>query len=272
MTNGRIFITDALRWAFDLWKRALPAVWAPLLAVALLTFLSSPVTDLSPALKILVVVLSVPALVVAYGALLRLALADQHPGEGDYRLGPAGLQWNVIETRLLGSILLLSLFFLLAAVGAAFVVMLTTLVVTVVTGASAKPAEALLASPAGVAGGLVLLVAVALILWSGARLTLSSPATVDRRQVLVFSTWKSTEGQVASLLACFAVVLLPGLALSMIANHLQQAAIGAAPGSSLTTPVFAAYALVVGFVQMPFGVGISAYFYRRLQERTNPAL
>jgi len=59
--------------------------------------------------------------VIANGALLRLAFADEHPGDPEFRVGPQGFQWGKPETRLLGAVLLVFLFALLALLGTAVI-------------------------------------------------------------------------------------------------------------------------------------------------------
>ncbi len=252
--TARAALSDAVAFV----HRAAPLAWAPMALVAVLAFMPSPALHLAPVWLVAVALLNLPVSAVANGALMRIALEDRHAGEADFRLGPAGLQWGVIETKLLWSLLLLGLFFVLCIIGAVFLFGLVAIVVAAVSGAPPRTPAGLFASPSGVFGGLAFAIAVLLMFWAAARLILATPATADRRSVQVFSTWELTRGQVVKIAAAMIVIGLPALILN------QAARLFADGGPALVTALWGLYALVVGLVQTPLVAGAAASFYRRL--------
>ena len=111
----------------------------------------------------------------AMGALLRVAFADEHPGEAAFRPGPYGLQWRNTEWRLLGAgalVLLLCLLAALAATALAFAVLAGILLATG-HGLTSQPMSdaGMIATGLGAVGGL----------YVAYRLILSMPATVSRQ-------------------------------------------------------------------------------------------
>jgi len=200
--------------------------------------------------------------VLAYGAMMRIALADIHPGEAAYAPGPGGLQWTRIETRLLAALLLIGLFVGLAALGAVFLTLLTAIIVAAVSGLAARSSGGFLDSPSGIAASAVFLVAMCVLLWACVRLVLSTAATVDRQQVQVFSTWKLTRGAAPPLFVALFIIAAPAVVLN---------AVGRLAAGSLAGPgVWVAYGLVVGFVQTPLTAGVCAYAYLKLTGTVHP--
>jgi hypothetical protein len=256
MAELQTSVPAALTFAGGLWRTALPKVWAPLLALAVCNFVLSPAVHPAPILLPLLVVVDVLALVLAYGALMRLALGDLHAGDPAYKPGPAGLQWMRIETRTLGSVLLLAVLGALLTIATVFFVMLVTIVVAAVTGAAPKAGGSILAGPSVVALWVSLAAAIVLIVWTFIRLSLSMPATVDRQQVQVFSTWGLTRGRVLPLFLALLAATLPTLVLSVAVRALQGQ-------GALPVILWALYALVAGFAQTPLVAGVTAWFYRQ---------
>jgi hypothetical protein len=264
MADLQTSITAALKSAGALWRLALPKVWAPLLALAMLNFTLSPALHTPPIWLPLIFVADILALSLAYGGLMRLALADRHSGEPEYQVGPAGLQWNGIETRVLGAVALLAALAALLTIATVFLVMLVTIAVAAGTGAAPKAGATILAGPSVIAGGIALAASAVLILGTFLRLSLAMPATVDRRQVQVFSTWGITQGRVVALFAALLAVTLPTIILGLAARWLQGA-----PGEA-TAPMamilWALYALIAGLAQTPLIAGVTAWFYRQAIE------
>lgn len=266
MDDLQTSIPRSLAFAGGLWRRALPRAWAPLLALAGLNFALSPAVHTAPILLPMIIAADVIALTLAYGALMRLALDDLHADDPEYRPGPAGLQWSGIETRVLGSVALLALLAALMTIAAVFAVVLATIVVAAVTGAAPK-GGATLAGPSLIAFWGVLAAAMAVVVWAFVRLSLAMPATVDRKQVQVFSNWPMTRGRALPLFIALAVVTLPTIILSVAARMVQ----GGGPVDGLAIALWALYALVAGFAQTPLLAGIAAWFYRRTAENVaNP--
>ena len=256
MTTTRISTGEALRAAARLWKPMLIGAWAPLLGLVVLALAISPAFGLAPLWPLLLAPVDLLVSVLAYGAMMRIALADRHAGDAVWRPGPAGLQWTGIETRLLGAFLLIALFFVLALLGAVFATLLTAVIVAAVTGQLPRAGGAFLATPSGMAAAAVAAVTLAFALWAGVRLILSTAATVDRRQVQVFSTWRMTQGSALPLFLALLAIALPAVLLSA-AGRLVGGQIGG-------VILWSGYALVVGLVQTPLTAGVAAWAYRQL--------
>jgi len=261
MANLQTDLPAALSSAGALWRRALPRAWAPLLVLAGLNFVLSPALRTPPILLPIIIAADVVALSMAYGALMRLALADLHTDEAEYQPGPFGLQWTGIETRVLGAVALLAVLAALLTIATVFLVSLVTIVVAAVTG-TAKAATTL-AGPSFIAFWIVLAVCVLVTVWAFIRLSLAMAATVDRKQVQVFSTWTLTQGRVIPVGVALVVVTLPTLILSVSARFIQ----GGGPATGLAVALWALYALVAGFAQTPLIAGVGAWFYRQAAKR-----
>lgn len=203
------------------------------------------------------------ASVVANGALYRLAFADEHPDDPEFRPGPLGLQWGRPEFRILGAMLLL---FLLLFLGfllwfvLAIVVAAATLVAT--GGAPATPDAAPPAARA--AAALLGLVFVVAALWVLIRICTYQAASVAEKRVQVFSTWTLTRGQFWRILAAIILVSLPMLVAGLIAETFRMTIATTVVGAVLV-------GAVNGFVQIPLFNGLSAYLYRVLRPG-NPGL
>jgi len=256
MTTTRIATGDALRAATALWRPMLIGAWGPLLGLVVLALAISPAFGLAPIWPLLLAPVDLLVSVVAYGAMMRVALADRHAGDAAYAPGPGGLQWATIETRLLGALLLIGLFVALAAMGAVFATLLTAVIVAAVTGQLPRAGGSFLATPSGMAATAVLAVTMGFIFWACVRLILSTAATADRRQVQVFSTWTLTRGSALPLFLALVLIAAPAIALS-VAGRL-------AAGHFAGLGLWVGYALAVGLLQTPLTAGVSAYAYRRL--------
>lgn len=253
---------ESLRAALGLWRQGLARAWAPLLVYASIYAVGLAAPTSLP-LGLLLVVVELLVWAVVSGALMRLALADRHPGDPAFRLGPAGLQWTGIETRLLGARLLLVLLLFLILVAAVFSMMLVGVVVAATTGQAPKPAAGFLTTPAGVAIALVALTFTLVTVWITTRLALSSPATVDLGAVQAFSTLALTRRPGAWRLLVWMPVLTAGVfALGYALRWVTQVG-GLAPGAAAAARV--AYAVLAALVQTPLAAGVSAHAYRRLK-------
>ncbi len=212
----------------------------------------------SPFARIATLLATLLAGVMANAALLRLAFADLHPGEAEFRIGPQGFQFGTPEVRLLGALLLLVLFGFIALL---FVILVAALLTVGVVfshgggGASVTP-EAVSHSPQVqlMLSGLVL-VFVALAMWVWVRIFTYPAATVAERRVQVFSTWNATKGQGWRIFAAVVLLSLPALASDVL--------LLAAP-AAYSAPLAVLSAAVHAFVEAPLLCGLSAWVYRRL--------
>jgi hypothetical protein len=109
------------------------------------------------------------------------------------------------------------------------------------------------------------------------RLYLSAPASVDAKRILTFETWSWTRGNMWRIVGARLMLLLPAYVIAAGLSFLLAGAIGLNvndPASvqayaSAQTPLYAAYMLVSGFLQLglysALEAGLSTYLYRGLK-------
>ncbi len=266
MAAHDLSVMVVVRAAIGFWREATPRVWAPLavFTAVLAGMQIATALGLAPVWRLASVLVVLLTSALAYGALFRIAFEPEHPGDADFRHGPAGLQWGKPEWRILAATLLLLLFYLLVVLGAVFLAFL----VAVAFGAAGdlRPARAggFFATPAGLAAMFVLLASFVGLLWSTIRLSMALPATVDRKQVQVFSVWNITKGHVWIILGAALLTGLPSLAVGLaggLANAMSDS-------SGLRLALGLLGALVGGFVQAPLTAGLYSHIYRLLRDRS----
>ncbi|HTK36421.1 MAG TPA: hypothetical protein VL358_14210 [Caulobacteraceae bacterium] len=204
----------------------------------------------------------------AAGALMRLAFADEHPGEAVFRPGRFGLQWGAPEWRLLGAGVLLGLICSLA--------FLAAMVVGFGFGAAlgfwlAEGRDSVITIAVEWGIGLGFLGA----FYVGIRLILSAPATISLQRVTVLKVWPLTRGQVWPILAAVALIVLILFAVAMLPLLLSAVAVAAVVWASHGDREMAGLlgaligtlvaGLVVNFGQIPLLVGLYAHLYRGLR-------
>ncbi len=265
---GDLSIAGGVRAAVQFWRDAPAKVWGALaiFAATIVVVQSAQAAGAAPIWMLLGAVVEIFASVLAYGALLRLSFSGEHPGDADFALGAAGVQWGQPEWRLLGATLLLMVFYLFVIIGAVFLLFLVGVIVAAAEGGHSTTPAGLLGSPSGLAVLAVLIVCVVGVVWSSIRLSLSLPATVDRKQVQVFSVWGLTKGYAVTLLVAGLICLLPGLIIGTLAVLVKTHFGAALPlwGAVLIGLVVSA---VTVFVQSPLVIGLYSHFYRLLRVR-----
>lgn len=195
----------------------------------------------------------------ANGALLRLAFADEHPGDGEFKIGPQGFQFGQPELRLLGAILLLALFGLIAFLFMLLLVIIFTLamLVTVHGQTALGPATKLPPDVQEMVAGLVLIFALAM-LWLALRVCLYPAATIAQKRIQVFSTWAMTAGSWWRIFAACLVLLIPAFALALLLGLTSSI-------PALQAGVAVLSAGVNAFVEVPLFCGLYAHLYKQLR-------
>lgn len=249
----------ALSAGLAFWRTALPRVWGALLLLTAIAVAGvvEAVQDAGWTWVLLTSVVEMLATVLACGALFRLSLGRDAPG-------PVGLQWNKVEWRILGAMLLTFFLILLILLAIVFVIMLLLAVLYVGLGAGSVPSpKGLPSTPAGQAliavgafGGLVLL-------WVLVRLSLAIPATVDRGAIQVFSTWSLSRGRTLALLLIAILLGMPiflRLGLPMLIPNAIASTLGA---GGAATALRIVGSVLGGLVQLPVLAGALTEVYRR---------
>lgn len=214
--------------------------------------------------------------IAAYAALMRLAFIDEHPDDPEFVPGAQGFQWGRPEWRLIGVGLLMGFVFILAL---AFVVFFCILIL-VTAGVGAVTADT---SPESVMdavgpGGQALLSALVFgflvgLLFFSVRISLAPAATMARKHVAVFQTWRLTKGQFWRIFAATVLVGLPALLAGVVLGLVvmifgNPSAEGGAPQMAMPGALLAGAipAAVSAFIVLPLTAGLTAFLYRGLRQ------
>jgi hypothetical protein len=195
-----------------------------------------------------------------YAALMRVAFADENPGDRTFRPGPGGLQLGRVEWRLLGVTLL--------KWGVIFASVVAVLALVSIVGV-------MISRGAGLDGAAALSILLFLpgFVYLSARLSLAGPATVAQRRPLLWSTWGMTRGNVLNLLgasALMALIMVVEVAVLLmlgfpLASGVERAlGFSSFPGLAYALIVGAVIALITAAVELPLVVGLLAHTYRVL--------
>jgi hypothetical protein len=251
-------VLDSVRAAIVFARASVPRVAGVLALVMLLNIASDMAGGWTAG--VLTLVATLLGSLMANAALLRLAFADEHPGEPDFGLGPQGFQFGRPELRLLGAIGLLMLFAFLAVLFLLLLAFIFTIAMVVaVHGQTAAP-TATTTLPPDVQAMLSLLILVFTLglLWMAVRICLYPAATVATQRIQVFSTWKLTEGNWWRIFAAFILLLLPAIVLAGFLEASQHYPALQAGFAVLSAGVNA-------FVEIPLFCGLYAYLYKHLR-------
>ena len=268
MAADELSISGGVRAAVGFWREATGKVWGALAVFALVIVVaqSAQAAGVDPIWMLVSAAVEIFASILAYGALLRFAFLADHTSDPDFALGAGGVQWGKPEWRLLGATMLLMLFYLLVIIGTVFLLSIVAVSFASAEGSHSTAPSGLLHSPSGLAVLAVLIACVFGVVWSSIRLSLSLPATVDRKQVQVFSVWSLTKGHVLPLFVAGVICLLPGLIVGTIAV-LVKSNLGAALPLWGAVLIGLVVSTVTVFVQSPLVIGLYSHFYRLLRVR-----
>lgn len=235
-------------------------------AVVILTALFAPMAT-SPLAPALVGIIRLPFMVVAAGALLRLALGSaMAPDSGP--VGPAGLQWSPLEWRLTGAQILVALiygvlfFVLIILIAVVIGVLVGTHVLPTITPAQVTPAamRSLMTGPFGVAIVLMGLPALAAFIYIALRLSLTAVATGVEGRIGIARSWALAGGILWPLLAVALVGALLAVGAGAIGGFLGGIA-GAFGGGSARRFGAAFGGGLGGVVSLIFSIGAVSQVY-----------
>lgn len=190
------------------------------------------------------------AMLVARGALWRLALGQARPGVG-------GLQLGNVEIRIAAAWILSAAFLGVLAL-LLFVTLLCFAYAVAFAGHGFNPADAATWAPAVDERGRMVVSAVAIIgvaamIYGWARISVAEVASVARGKIQVLSVWSMTRGRAILILVANAVIAVPP-ALVFLAGRAF-----ATSGAGLLWHV--AEAAVLAGVWLPMNVGLMAYVF-----------
>jgi hypothetical protein len=221
MSNVRIggAVSASFGFISTAWSKAAGILAANLLAITAFQIVAGiPGLAVPAGLLRIVVFLVLGTMLI--GALYRIGLAPDHPGDAAYALGPGGFQWGALESRVLGANLLIGaicavialVLFLVWGVGLGLTVGgRADLLQRLQAGSDADRMAALgqmLLGPAGlVTAAIFIPVGVALI-YLGARLSLFALHAGDTGSFSFGQAWRLTRGAVLALLVGGLVIFL----------------------------------------------------------------
>ena len=232
---------------------------AGVLALVMLLNVASEMAGGASAIALTVVATLLGSLM-ANAALLRLAFAEEHPGDPDFRIGPQGFQFGRPELRLLGAIVLLGLFFCLAFLFFLVLAFIFTIaLVAAVHGQTVVPSNPDQLPPdVRSMLSVLILVFVGALLWAAVRLCLYPAATIADKRIQVFSTWRLTATSWWRIFAAFLILLLPAIVLAGFIKASQ-----AYPALQAGFAVLSA--AVNAFVEVPLFCGLYSVLYKMLR-------
>jgi hypothetical protein len=199
--------------------------------------------------------------IVAQGALYRLAFANEHVGEAEFRLGPFGLQVGKPELRLVGALLLLLFLVFLILLFWVLILIVWLGAGMFVSGNGSVNLGVQPVSPTPQQASQFLLAFAPLIIPALAvytRICLYGAATVAERKVSVFSTWPLTRGNFWPILGAVILIAIPTVALNGLATL---------PGEPPTVTIVLELLTCVldVFLIRPMYCGLFAHIYTRLR-------
>lgn len=269
MSQARFSVRTAVAEGFEFWRANVARVVGPLIiaaaAILALATISPPnfLTAGAPVSPSAVAVVAIYGLafVMIQGGLYGIAMADQG-GAPAGPLGPLGLQWRGLETRILGASVLVGLVFLAAAVVTTFGVSIGLLLLLGPTGAATSEQWMASLSPAARStfyGGLG--VCLVILWWLATRLSMTLAATAADNRIRLWAPFKLTHGAVLPITLAGLVIYLPVLMLQILAWSFTQIT-----GSPELAPWTSGIASAVSiFLYQPISVGMTSYIYRRLR-------
>jgi hypothetical protein len=272
MSDSQVSVGAALGYAWSLWRSHWRQIWGILAlnGLACTVFfagLFAQNLDLLVAAEVGLLF----TMYSTYGAVIRVALGADHPDDPEFRLGNLGLQWRMMELRMLGSQALLLIFLVILAMLMSVALLAPVLGYVMSTTAKLPSTQEELQRVLGPNGiqavNLAYSVMQLILMGVALRLSLNMVATGDRKKVSMLRTWKLTRGHFFQLLGATVVLGLPTVLIISVGFSAGLALDGRpsplAPGETFI------YSLVcgawAGAAAMPLAAGVQAYFYRNLK-------
>lgn len=222
----------------------------------------------------------------ATGALYRLSLAGDHPGDPAFTPGPAGLRWGGLEWRVLGANLIVGIGLGILAV---MLLLFWALAIGFMIGASGGGADLqafeggsaadktaalarLMLGPAGVITAIIGIPSLLGLLYLGARLALFAPLAADTRAFDFGRAWSLAGGGVLALIVGTIVIFLIELMIGAVVGGFAgfAAAVTHNLGAGRIWGGIAG-TTVAAVVNTPLFVGLVLYVYRTRRGDTGVA-
>jgi hypothetical protein len=285
---GQVQVGAAIGASFRFIGEAWSKAWGIMLVLVWFTAAVQIVELLRPSwglVSFLGLIFSVFVTTAATGALYRLQLAGDHPGDEQFAAHPAGLQWGGLEWRVLGANVMVGLA-IVVLVFVAFIIWAIILGVTVGSspgdvqalegGSEGEKLEALrhiMLGPAGILTVVLIGPMIIALIYLIIRLSMFALLAADARSFDLVRSWTLGRGAMLALclgsLVIFLIELIigavsggsAGFAAGIIGQQgrLWGAVAGQVVGSAINTPLFAGLVLYVYRIQRG-DAGVAATF------------
>jgi hypothetical protein len=276
MSNVRVgaAITASFSYLSTAWSRAM-GIMAAGVALVIALQIVQPMLASFPALSLVGALARICIATMTIGALYRIGVEPDHPGDPAYAVGPGGFQWGALEWRVLLANILFGLvvygpfllvFILLGAGLAASPGGHAWAIQGFQSGDEAQRMAALLqlfTGPRLLVSGVVLIPAALIFIYVGARLALPSPQAADSGSFSFGQAWPRTRGAVLALIVAGVLILAAEAVATLVVNAgaglisglMGHASTGGFWGGKANQTVDAA-------INAPLFAGLLLYVYR----------
>ncbi|HEY2709920.1 MAG TPA: hypothetical protein VGI95_17870 [Caulobacteraceae bacterium] len=267
-------VGESLRFVLEAWRGA----WGVLLLLVWVAAMLQAVEVLKsgwwPVSLLGVLILLFLTTLVA-GALYRLKLSGDHPGDGAFAPGVAGFQWGGLEWRVLGANLLvgvaIGVVLFVAFIAWAFVLGASIqsqpdVVQAIQSGTDAEKTAAmirLMMGPAGILSAAVLIPAAVGLLYLGARLALLTPLAADTRSFDIGKAWALTGGVTWAVIVGIVVIYVVEFAVGAIFRlvlGLGGSLVGQPQAAKIWVTILGQ--AIAAAINVPLFAGLQLYVYR----------
>ncbi|HEY3800193.1 MAG TPA: hypothetical protein VGL58_17740 [Caulobacteraceae bacterium] len=283
---GKVSVGAAIGASFSYLRSGWRGAWGILMITVWLAAILQAIKVLRPDLALVTAlgaIISIFTATAASGALYRLTLQRNHPGDGAYAAHEAGLQWGGLEWRVLGANIIIGLILILIFLAACFIwgIALAASVGGHVADLgsvnSTDPAVRnaalmhLFLGPGLMASVILLVPAVCLLLFLFARFILFAPLAADGGGFDLGKAWALTRGAVLATIGALIVIGVAEVTLGAIAGFFAGM-VGGLAGGSAGARLWGgiAGAAMGGAISPPLLAGLQLYLYRA--HTANPAV
>jgi len=263
---GKVQVGAAIAASFRFVGEAWTKAWGVMLLLLWFTAVLQVVQVLKPTWSSVTLLGAIPTLFIttaATGALYRLRLESDHPGDPDFVAHSAGLQWGGLEWRVMGANILVGVI-----LGALFILACFIFGIALGVTMQGDPADLqafehgtdaeklaalgrLMLGVGGIVSALILIPSLLGLLYLAARLTVFTPLAADARSFDLGKAWSLSRGAVLALIVGTITIFL----VELLANRLLVAVAGKDWGSAASEAVTAA-------INAPLFAGLVLYVYR----------
>lgn len=267
-------IGESFRFVGEAWRRA----WGIMLILVWFTAALQIVEALRPtwfAVPFLGLIVSIFVTTAAIGALYRLRLGADHPGDDAFAAHAGGLQWGALEWRVLGANLLVGV---VIGVLAVVVFFAWALIIGFTVGGSPADAQAIergsdaekfaafgriMLGPAGFLTLVMIGPALVGLIYLSLRLALLAPLAADARSFDMAKAWSLARGAVLTLLVGSVVIFLFEVMIGAVFGGVAGLAAGVT-GQIGKGSIWGGVAgqAVAAALNAPLFVGLVLYVYR----------